>query len=30
MKVLNWILNNWVVKNKTLDEIEAWQVTSQF
>lgn len=30
MKVLNWILNNWVVKNETLDEIEAWQVTSQF
>lgn len=30
MKLLHWILNNWVVKNETLDEIEAWQTTSQF
>ena len=28
MKLLKWMMNNWVIKNATIDEIEAWQVTT--
>lgn len=29
MKLLNWMAKNWIIKNETLDELEAWMAVSQ-
>lgn len=28
MRFLNWMMKNWVIKNETADEIEAWATTT--